>query len=202
RARAVLVEPAEAPDELGRPTVAPQLQVVLLDGVYAELAGLTAADPFGPDVAAQPVGKEPELVRRRDGHRHPASFRPEAGPLQGDGVAPGREVEVHRAGRPGAGLPRPAAVVDEFERDVVQGGVAFVAHVSDQHEEDLRQNGSWADPIRNRRADLPAENLAPAVVPLDVPAGRRHSLPWPAGGDDLAPADPAMRRGSSLPDSD
>ena len=89
RARAVLVEPAEAADELRRPPVAPQLQLVRLDRVDAELAGLAAADPLGPGVAEQAVGKEPELVRRRDGHRHPASFGPEAGALQGDGVAPG-----------------------------------------------------------------------------------------------------------------
>jgi hypothetical protein len=91
--------------------------------VDAELAGLAAADPLRPDVAAQAVGEQPEVVRLRDGHGHPAALRAEAGALQRHGVVAGRQLGVHGAGRAGPRLPRPAAGVDELQRDVVQRDV-------------------------------------------------------------------------------
>ncbi len=107
--------------------------MVLFDGMHAELTRFAAADPFRPDVAEQPVGEQPELVRGRGGHRDPAALCAVAGMLQGDRVAPGGQIDVHATGRPRPGLPGLAATVDEFERDAGQGEIAFIAYVTDQH---------------------------------------------------------------------
>ena len=81
--RAVLVEPAEAADELLLPAVAPQLELVRLDGVDAELR---LPRRRGPTSARR--SRAARRTSRRKwcgvgaGSDHAAELRPEAGLLQ------------------------------------------------------------------------------------------------------------------------
>src|SRR5262249_43911717 len=85
--------------------VAPQLQLVGLDRMDAELSLFTRANVLGPDVTEQAVRQQPEVVRLigLDGHLH--ALGPEAGLLQRDAIVAGRQVGVDRSAgaRAGAG---------------------------------------------------------------------------------------------------
>ena len=87
--------------------VSPELKLVRLDGMDAELGLLAGLDPLGPGVAEQAVGQQAELIgrlSRRDLHAH--ALGPEAGLLERDLVSARRQVDVDRARRPRAGLHR------------------------------------------------------------------------------------------------
>src|SRR5262249_3312918 len=86
RSRTVLVVPAEAANQFLAPAVTPQRQLVLLDGVDAELALLAGADALRPGVAEQAVGQQTEMVRSRQGQRQADALGAEAGPVQHDAV--------------------------------------------------------------------------------------------------------------------
>src|SRR5207248_1148308 len=84
RARAVLVVPAQAADELLLPAITPQLQLVRLDRCDAKLRRLAGAHALGPGIAVQRIGHEAKVIRLPRLRRHAHALGAEAGLGEGD----------------------------------------------------------------------------------------------------------------------
>src|SRR5262249_54362833 len=129
---AVVVVPADIAHELLAQTVAPQPELVRLDGVHAELDAVAAAAPLRPRVAQQAVGQQPERHRAvADGGAHPLGTEP--GPAQANLKVAGRQVRVHRAGSPRLRGSPQAAGAAELQLHTRQGRVLLVADKAYQH---------------------------------------------------------------------
>ena len=100
-------------------------------GSYAVAGGA----PLGPAVAEQAVGQQAEVYRPAGGHVGVDALGAKPGPGEADLVAAGGQVGIDGAGRGGADDGAGAAGALELQGDVGQGGVVFVADVSNQHGE-------------------------------------------------------------------
>src|SRR5258706_7435101 len=93
--RAVLVVPADHPDEFAFAPVPRERQPVWLRRAETQFARLTGADPFRPDIANEAFRKKSELARRIIGakiERH--ALRPETVLVQRHAVGARRQVGV------------------------------------------------------------------------------------------------------------
>ena len=131
--RAMLVEPAEAADELLLDPISPEGELIRFDGMDPELGLLAALDPLGPRITEQAVRQQSEMMGRPARcHLHPDTLGPVSGLLERDPIRPGRQFEVDRTGRPRAGLERPRFPF-EFQEYVGQCDVTLIAHITDPH---------------------------------------------------------------------
>src|SRR5262245_52503543 len=106
--------------------------MILLDGMNAKLALLTAAHALRPDIAEQTIGEQAKVMRSRRRNDDARTLAAEAGPLKRDGVFPRRQLSMHRSAGPGACLERSCRTL-EFQQDIWQCNISLVTDVSNQH---------------------------------------------------------------------
>ena len=141
--RAVLVEPAEAADELLLAAVAPEARACTARPNGRGTRPVSPdRDPLGPGVAEQAVGEQPELMRRGvTAWISRTRLAAEARLLERDRYSPGgRSTWTAPVARDRASNdPAPAL---ELQQHVGQGDVALVTDITDEHDGSLWETGS------------------------------------------------------------
>ena len=161
----MLVEPAQATDQLFLPPVPPQLEVILLDRVDPKLRLLARANALGPGVPQESIRQQPELQRLRGGERHPAALRAKPGLLKDDVIVARGQINPDAARRTGMGRDRVTARTEELDGHIGNRDVPLVTHISNQ-----------------RHVSIHRSNAASKKTPATGRAGNR-SCPEPAARD-------------------
>src|SRR5262249_12447903 len=128
----VVVIPADVADELLGQTVAPEAELVRLDGVHAELDGIAGAAPLWPRVTEQPVREEAEMEGFFSQCRLHA-LGSETGMRQADFAAAGGHVGENGPGGRGARHRDGTVARAQLQTHAGEGRVVFVTYITDEH---------------------------------------------------------------------
>jgi hypothetical protein len=137
-ARAMVVKPTDVAQIILAQAVAPQGQLVGLDGMDAELDGVSALAPLRPCIAEETIGEKAKMRRPMRGNLDLNALGPITAPGEAHFARPSGDIGVDSAGRGGADDDRRPLPGADFHLHIGQGRVVFVANITDKHRITLR----------------------------------------------------------------